>query len=427
MQNTTRTRQTQPLVTALLTLALLMTGYCARAQTPLAPETVLVAASGAPAPTQETFKIAGSTDLTVTFTDLQTPAALSAASVAVTQGASLVSMTSLAAGATTATLSLHAAVGQYTLRVIATPNASATLPAGSFGVCVAPTATPKACIADASITGSVAAQSSAANPTLSTQSLTLTVVTAGSYTFTYADVQFPVALHVPPTLALFQGSTAIAVPIPASPAAITLAAGTYTLLAFAQADPVAQAGLYGIVVSGPALVAPLVNSIYPVGLLAPASPASNPSTQSVALTVTDLAFPTALTGARAVITEGGTVLGSASAGAGALGSAALLSLTLLEPARVVGTDIAFGFLISLVGSGLHLGSLGSSGPLLTHLIIGGVAGAIGGTLLSTHIPRRPLKLALWVWLLFLGGQFLFNSYHVWAVPHRVAATVARQR
>ncbi len=152
---------------------------------------------------------------------------------------------------------------------------------------------------------------------MSTQSLTLTVVTAGSYTFTYADVQFPVALHVPPTLALFQGSTAIAVPIPASPAAITLGAGTYTLLAFAQADPVAQAGLYGIVVSGPGLVAPLVNSVYPVGLFAPASQVSNSSAQSVALTVTDFTFPTALAGARAVVTEGGTLLGSASAGAGA--------------------------------------------------------------------------------------------------------------
>jgi hypothetical protein len=313
---TTQANLIRPLARALLTLSLLM-GYWAHAQTPpLAPETVLVAATGAPAPTQETFTIAASTDLTVTFTDLQTPAALSAASVAVTQGASLVSMTTLASGASTATLSLPAAVGQYTLRVIATANASATPAAGSFSVCVAPTATPKACIANASVTGSVAAPATA-NSTLSTQSLTLNVVTAGSYTFTYADAQFPVALKVPPTLALFQGSTPIAVPVAASPAVLTLAAGTYTLLAFAEADPTAQAGLYGIVVSGPALVAPLVNSIYPVGIFNPAVQVSNPSAQSVALSVTDFAFPAALAGARAVVTEGGTLLGSASAGAGA--------------------------------------------------------------------------------------------------------------
>ena len=36
-------------------------------------------------------------------------------------------------------------------------------------------------------------------------------------------------------------------------------------------------------------------------------------------------------------------------------------------------------------------------------IVGGVAGAVGGTLLSTRVPRRPLRFALWVWLLILGG------------------------
>jgi hypothetical protein len=41
---------------------------------------------------------------------------------------------------------------------------------------------------------------------------------------------------------------------------------------------------------------------------------------------------------------------------------------------------------------------------------------VAGTLLSTHIPRRPLRFALWLWLLLLGGQFLFNSYKVWAAP-----------
>ena len=49
----------------------------------------------------------------------------------------------------------------------------------------------------------------------------------------------------------------------------------------------------------------------------------------------------------------GAEVGFSSAGAGALGSAALLSLTPLLPAQVVGTDIAFGFVVSLIGSGAH--------------------------------------------------------------------------
>ena len=113
----------------------------------------------------------------------------------------------------------------------------------------------------------------------------------------------------------------------------------------------------------------------------------------------------------------GAEVGFSSAGAGALGSAALLSLTPLEPAQVVGTDILFGFLVSLIGSGAHWFTHATNPTLLLHLVVGGVLGAIAGTLVSSYVPRRPLRLALWVWLMILGGQFLFNSYHVWAATH----------
>jgi uncharacterized membrane protein YfcA len=110
----------------------------------------------------------------------------------------------------------------------------------------------------------------------------------------------------------------------------------------------------------------------------------------------------------------GAEVGFSSAGAGALGSAALLSLTALAPAQIVGTDIVFGFLLSLIGSGAHWFSHATNPQLLMQLIAGGIFGAISGTMLSTRIPRRPLRFALWIWLLILGGQFIFNSYHVWA-------------
>ena len=114
----------------------------------------------------------------------------------------------------------------------------------------------------------------------------------------------------------------------------------------------------------------------------------------------------------------GAEVGFSSAGAGALGSAALLSLTPLLPAQIVGTDIAFGFVVSLIGSGAHWFTPVSNPTLLFQLIAGGVVGAIGGTIVSTHIPRRPLRFALWIWLLVLGGQFLFNSYKQWNLPGR---------
>ena len=110
----------------------------------------------------------------------------------------------------------------------------------------------------------------------------------------------------------------------------------------------------------------------------------------------------------------GAEVGFSSAGAGALGSAALLSMTALAPAQVIGTDITFGLVVSAIGSGAHWFSHMTNPGLLTALIIGGVFGAITGTLVSTKIPKRPLRFALWIWILFLGGQFVFNSYHVWA-------------
>lgn len=107
----------------------------------------------------------------------------------------------------------------------------------------------------------------------------------------------------------------------------------------------------------------------------------------------------------------GAEVGFSSAGAGALGSAALLSLTGLAPAQVVGTDIAFGFVVSLIGSGAHWGG-GQGTELLLRLIAGGIAGAVSGAILSTRIPRRPLRVALWLWLMVLGAQFLVHSYRL---------------
>jgi hypothetical protein len=123
----------------------------------------------------------------------------------------------------------------------------------------------------------------------------------------------------------------------------------------------------------------------------------------------------------------GAEVGFSSAGAGALGSAALLSLTPLAPAQVVGTDIAFGFLVSLLGSGAHWFARGSDTGLLLQLIAGGTFGAIAGTMLSARVPRKPLRLALWVWLLILGGQFLLNSYEARTTPRQAAAKITAGR
>ena len=307
----------------------------AHAADPLPMQTQLAAAANAAvtSPIQPvTFTISPAEDLTVTLTDLQIPAALSSAGVVVTQAGVLVGSGLLSNAVATTSFSLPAASGVYSLSVFGAPNASYSV--GSYSLCVAPTASPTSCItqsaagssADAagipSFAGLITAQNSMQNPTVSTFSTTLNVAASGSYTFNFSDLAFPTALSSAPNVALFQGSQAILPPgqtTPGIPAgtALTLSPGVYTLLSIAQADQSVQEGLYEISIAGPSGTTPLLSSAIPVGLLPAAAMFSNPAAQNVTLSVTDYGFPGALAGASALLTAGGTAVGSASASGGA--------------------------------------------------------------------------------------------------------------
>jgi hypothetical protein len=293
--------------------------YCAllgvaHAADPLPAETRLVAAPGSPTTTQLSFNIPAAQDLVVTLTDLQIPAALVSAGVVIAQGATLAGTAQLAAPATSATVSLPAATGDYTLFVFGQPNAGFSV--GTFTVCVAPKTSPSNCIQSASLAGNITAQSTANDPTVSTFSSSLQVTTAGSYTFNFQDLQFPVALRSAPNLALFQGSTPIQLGITAG-SAISLSPGTYTLLAIAQADQSIKSGLFGITIVGPGSASVLDASV-PVGLTNNPPPFLNATAQSVTLKVIDYGFPGPLASASALLTAGGSALGKASAAGGAM-------------------------------------------------------------------------------------------------------------
>jgi uncharacterized membrane protein YfcA len=105
----------------------------------------------------------------------------------------------------------------------------------------------------------------------------------------------------------------------------------------------------------------------------------------------------------------GAEVGFSSAGAGALGSLALLNLTTLTPAQVVGTDMVFGLVVSVIGGGFHFFAGHYNAAMLTRLLIGGVAGALVGANLSAVIPSRPLRMALSVWLAVVGAQLCWKA------------------
>ena len=87
----------------------------------------------------------------------------------------------------------------------------------------------------------------------------------------------------------------------------------------------------------------------------------------------------------------------------------LLNLTVLTPARVVGTDMAFGLALSILGGGLHFLAGHYDPSILPKLIIGGVFGAFAGATLSSVLPPRPLRLAMSVWLATLGAQLCWKA------------------
>jgi uncharacterized protein len=105
----------------------------------------------------------------------------------------------------------------------------------------------------------------------------------------------------------------------------------------------------------------------------------------------------------------GAEVGFSSAGAGALGSLVLLSMTPLTAAEVIGTDLCFGLGLSAAGSIIQVSAGNYDGALLLKLVIGGVCGALTGSALAGRIAQRPLRVALLVALIVLGCRLALHA------------------
>jgi hypothetical protein len=284
----------------------------------LLDETNLVAASGIAAGSEFSFNASTAQALTVTLTDIQTPAAFQSLQIAVTLGDALVGTASVdgTTGVTSATINLPAATGNYEFHVIGTPTNLGFGSFGSFSVCTAPQATPTACIAADSYSDNIQTPSAAATSNVSLLNTNFTSTVAGAYAVSLLDDQFPAALQTQLTVAgIAQGSTQISGPInpSATPTQVTLAAGTqYSLLVAATASATVQAGLYSIQITDPNGIVVFARTL-PVGELASSTIVSNPSPQSLSLTLADLAYPAALNGLGVAVTSGAGLLGDLTA------------------------------------------------------------------------------------------------------------------
>jgi uncharacterized protein len=106
----------------------------------------------------------------------------------------------------------------------------------------------------------------------------------------------------------------------------------------------------------------------------------------------------------------GLEMGFSSAGAGAIGALALMGLTTLAPAAIVGTDLSFGLGLSAIGGLIHAGLGDVNTAVLWKLLVGGSLGAFAGTYLAAHLPSKKLRFALCVALVFIGAQLSWKSF-----------------
>ncbi len=268
--------------------------------------TKLVGLPAVAPPVQYSFTANTAQALAVTITDLQQPAAFQSLQVAVTLGDALVGTPATVDPTSgTATVSLPAATGVYTVQIVGTPGASQGY--GNFGVCVALATSASDCIAADSFSGSIVTPAMASTTASSDLNTSFASTVAGTYTVTITDDAFPVALQMIAG-GISSGSTPLTGLAPGT-TQVTLAAKTnYSLVVGAVTSSVTSAGLYGIQILDPTGAAVFSRSV-PVGTLQAATSINNPASQSVTLTATDFGYPVSLAGLGAAITQGAVDLG----------------------------------------------------------------------------------------------------------------------
>jgi uncharacterized protein len=83
--------------------------------------------------------------------------------------------------------------------------------------------------------------------------------------------------------------------------------------------------------------------------------------------------------------------------------------TSLIPAEVVGTDPAFGLLLSIFAGGIHASMTGVPWGILGKLLLGGIPAVLIGTQLISVVSPRKMRLVLCVWLVYIGGQLSWRG------------------
>jgi hypothetical protein len=294
----------------LLTLLLLPAAY---ASAPLPNQVTLVpdasvAANPVKAPVAFTVPTTGS--YTLTLIDEQEPSALASLSVALVSSTQSFATLSLPSGTKQTSETITLAAGSYFAQVQVAAAASSF--GGTFDVQLTPAAGGNNVLYD----HDVIAPPSTPGTGQSGMQGTFTVDIAGNYTLSVTDFAFPAALSAAPQVLVLNSQSLPVLSSPGGPTSAMLAADTYTFYAYAQADPVTLAGLYGLSIGGsgagagsPATV--LIETV-PVGELPAPTNFNMPAAGTVSVALKDIAQNPALSlvkplgSLKAIVTQAGS-------------------------------------------------------------------------------------------------------------------------
>ncbi len=239
------------------------------------------------APLEQSFSISAPGTYQITLTDLGaqlTPSApLQSVQLSVSTGTSLVGTPLMAAGTASFTA---AAAGTYVLHIVGTPGTG--LGSGLIGVQVIAA---NLTVVD-SFSGALTAPSQALPATEALLNDSATITSAGAYTVALSDLNLQQALGTVALLLVPPGGNPVATLSGTSSAPVTLAAGTYDVLAVGQAGAGATSGLFNVQITSSAGAVAYSKTVTVGGATLLGSPVL--AAGSYTLTGTDLKFPGAL-------------------------------------------------------------------------------------------------------------------------------------
>ncbi len=306
----------------------------------LLDETQLVATSPAylqAAPVARALVISAAGKYTLALKDLKTPAAFTTVGVVITNKSLEVARIDAAALNDSATVDFDAQPGTYQVQVLGVPAAQS---AGTFSV----TVSDKNSAATVLQTVDGMADIAVIPTTQATLNTTFPIASAGTYQISFTDRGFPAALNAYNLAVIGPGGGAPIATLATGQTSVSLVAassGTYALVVISQASSTAGGGLFSLDISGGPSATTVYSATTSVGTVPAPTPVTIPAAGTYTFSLTDLAFPAALSSVRALIVQnssGATLSGAgSSAFVAASGPASLYSIATANPTPGAGS------------------------------------------------------------------------------------------